>query len=190
MVLISEVSWSKDFGRLHNIFEIKEEKFTEMMQRKIRLMDMEKFEFELKDKVKQRALEPEKVRGIDRCLEDRVKEIDVEFTLERDAYLPDGKILYKKGTKVNPLDYLAFDRKLYFIDGNEDLEWLGRQELGERDMVILVSGKPMEIQKKLDRKIYFDQYGEMSRRFRIDKIPAIVEQRGQRLIVREVKNVR
>lgn len=48
------------------------------------------------------------------------------YELKEDVILPCGKILYKAGIKVNPLDYMGFDRELIFIDGRdkEQIDWL------------------------------------------------------------------
>lgn len=121
---------------------------------------------------------------------------DPTYILTEDAVLPCGRVLYKAGTAVNPLDYMNLDRRLFFIDGREEkqVEWLkGQLLLEERsfdkkieDRVILVGGSPVELQDKLGFEVYFDQAGELTTRFGIKGSPALAEQDGKSLKIVEV----
>jgi conjugal transfer pilus assembly protein TraW len=51
--------------------------------------------------------------------------------------------------------------------------------------VVLVGGKPLELEKELETPIYFDQFGELTSKFKIAFVPAIVEQDGKYLKVTE-----
>lgn len=190
MILMNSIVEAKDFGKVHNTFEIQEERFLEMIKRKMQLMDMEKFEHEWKESIKTKAIAPIPVVGIGRSKKSQQRIVNMDYELPEDVILEDGRVMYLKGTKVNPLDYIRLDRKIYFFDGDEekDLKWIGDQNLGERDLLILVKGKPFEVKKKLGREIYFDQQGQLCKRFDIRNIPSIVMQVGEEIIVEEIEN--
>ena len=50
-------------------------------------------------------------------------------TPDKDAVLPCGKVLHRAGTKVNPLEHMNLNRRIFFIDSREELqvEWLKEQ---------------------------------------------------------------
>jgi conjugal transfer pilus assembly protein TraW len=106
--------------------------------------------------------------------------------------LPDGKLLYKAGTTVNPFDHMHLEKKLIFIDGRdeEQVEWFKGQrrieQIKEEDKLILVAGRPFDLEKELDREVYFDQSGSLVQKFKIEQVPAIVEQEEKVLRIREI----
>ena len=131
LIFLASVSYAKDFGKVHHVFEIKEERFLQMIQRKLKLMDMQKFEEDWKASVKQRSLEPKAVEGIGKSIENSSKVVDITFELPEDAILENGKILYPRGTKINPLDHMDLGYKIYFINGDDrgSLEWIKKENL-------------------------------------------------------------
>jgi hypothetical protein len=52
--------------------------------------------------------------------------------------------------------------------------------------IILTGGRPLELERELENPIYFDQFGELTGRFNIAYVPAIVEQDGKYLKVTEI----
>jgi len=52
--------------------------------------------------------------------------------------------------------------------------------------LILVKGAPLDLMRARQRRFYFDQGGTLVKRFGIRAVPAIVEQQGRILLVREV----
>ena len=109
-------------------------------------------------------------------------------------YLPGGKLLYAAGTKVNPLDHMEWEGKLVFIDAKdkEQIAWVKKNhiDMSEIDVddakIVLVAGKPLELEKETGKNIYFDQFGELTSKFNISHVPAVVEQEDKHLKVTEV----
>ena len=52
--------------------------------------------------------------------------------------------------------------------------------------IVLVAGKPLELEKETGKNIYFDQFGELTSKFNISHVPAVVEQEDKHLKVTEV----
>ena len=86
---------------------------------------------------------------------------------------------------MNPLEHISLSSGLIFLDGTREthLAW-AREQVGNFKW-ILVKGKPIEIEEKEKRPIYFDQLGVYTSRFHIENIPAKVIQRGKHLQVEE-----
>ena len=142
-----------------------------------------------------RVENPTPVAGIKQATENREFWHDPTYMLPEDAVLPCGKILYKAGTIVNPLDNMNLERRLFFVDGREKVQirWL-REQLEQhsqeqdspmQNMVILVAGNVLKAQEELGIQIYFDQSGEITNKWGIKATPAIAEQDGKRLSIKE-----
>ena len=89
-----------------------------------------------------------------------------------------------KGTQVNPLKEVSWGDPWLFIDGTDD-EQLAVAGADHVSKIILVKGIPQEITKKLNRAIYFDQQGILSRKLGIQQVPCRVVQEGLYLKIHE-----
>lgn len=87
---------------------------------------------------------------------------------------------------------MKLDKKLVFIDGTDidQIKWfikqVGEGNFKEEDKLILVNGRPLELGDELQRPVYFDQAGVLTSHFKIEQVPAIVEQEGKLLRIREI----
>ena len=186
----------KDFGNLGANYPVAEESILLMFQKKLGTLDLKKEEERMRKVAEERVKNPAPVSGIVPAKETREFWHDPTYILTEDAVLPCGRVLYRAGTAVNPLDYMDLDRRLFFVDGREEkqVEWLKSRLLpdsssGENkieDRIILVGGSPVELQDKLGFEVYFDQAGELTTRFGIKGSPALAEQDGKSLKIVEV----
>lgn len=193
-----------DLGKHGATYEVVEEGFVAMLKNRLSWLDVQQHQEEMLRTAKRQILEPAPVLGIKATSQPREFWYDPNFTLTKDIKLPDGKILHKAGTTVNPLDHMVFDRELIFIDGRsqKQVEWLkARLEVVQANSeekhneqnnnleirIILVGGKILELQEDIGRTLYFDQAGELTNKFGIEQVPAIVVQDGKSLKISEIK---
>ncbi|MEA3241218.1 MAG: TrbC family F-type conjugative pilus assembly protein, partial [Pseudomonadota bacterium] len=98
--------------------------------------------------------------------------IDPSVVVSRDITLPDGRIVAKKGTVANPLDYVPFP-KFYAIYNPSDKRqhkimrrWLSLHP----NMTVMATNNNREATEKLDRPVF--PLSEMVRkRFQINEVP-------------------
>lgn len=214
---LSNVAVAKDFGKQGAIFEIKEEGFVAMMQRKLKGVNLAEHEQKMKDLARKRVEEPTSILGITRATKMVSHSFDPSYVLDEDVFLPCGKLLYPAGTKVNPLDHMEWGGRMVFIDGRDSAQiaWVKDnylkteafdkneekllQNLSDQNKgntaytaissdtkIILTGGRPLELEREVKKPIYFDQFGELTGRFNIAHVPAIVEQDGKYLKVTEI----
>ena len=195
--LYCQMAFAKDFGKCGVTTAIKEEGFLAMIARKLKSLDLKKEEEKMLGKTKERINTPIEVKGIKKTTKVRSFTFDPTYILLEDIYLPSGELLHPAGTKVNPLDYMDLDRKMIFTDetDKEQVSWLKNQILEfsriknfkeEELVIILVAGSPLKLQEEINKKIYFDQNGELTSRFNIKQVPAIAEQEGKLLRISEI----
>ncbi|WP_250311505.1 conjugal transfer protein TraW [Rickettsia endosymbiont of Oedothorax gibbosus] len=193
VILLPQITIAKDFGIYGTIFEVKEEGFLTMIQRKLRLVDIEQEQRKMLEIAKNRIEEPVFVTNIKRTEKPQNFTYEPSYIVKEDIILPNDKLLYALGTRLNPLDHMSLDKKLIFINGKDSLqiEWFRQQQsngvIKGEDKLILIAGRPLDLQKELNREVYFDQAGILTTKFKIEQVPAIIEQEGKLLRIREVE---
>ena len=80
------------------------------------------------------------------------------------------------------------DEELKKIEHEQNLVSAGSFNTYNKDdnKIVLVAGRPLELQKEIGSVIYFDQFGELTKKFGIAYVPAIVRQDGKYLKVTEI----
>lgn len=118
-----------------------------------------------------------------RATHDSSRFFDPTLVLPVDIRDAKGRVLWAKGTRVNPLEHHSFDETLLFVDGDdsEQVAWLRRRLTADplpalHDKVVLTGGSPAHIaeQLHLTQPLYFDQDGRLVAKFAIDAVPASV----------------
>lgn len=133
---------------------------------------------------------PKPVEGLVRTKSPRTFYFDPTVIANRRITTPDGKVLVEAGQAFNPLDQVSLSQWLIFFDARDPAqvkkaEALIAQAEG-RAKPILTGGSYIEIQKKWQRPVFFDQQGTLIRKFGIRQVPALVSQEGKRLRIDEV----
>jgi len=188
---------AENLGIRGAVFNILEQPFIQMMQSRLAKIDVSAMEQSMTKGAQQRINRPKGI-NFSEAEEDRVFYFDPTYVLLQDAKLPCGKILHKAGASVNPLDYISLERCMYFIDGTlpHQVAWLKERLENDKggliqNRVILVAGSVFEVQKTLGSElqdiVFFDQAGELSRKFGIKASPAIAMQEGKMIRIEEKK---
>jgi conjugal transfer pilus assembly protein TraW len=180
----------KDYGVVGNTFEILEEDLLEVIETKLKTLaqdgNLQSHQSKIAAGVKETIKRPKPVEGIQHTTKARAFTYDPSITVP--YYLKDhqGKVFYAKGTKVNPLDYQSLTKPLLFIDGDDQpqVEWAMSQHPAAQ--IILTKGSPFELMENLDRPVYFDQEGALTKKLGIFQIPTRVTQQEKHLLIEEI----
>lgn len=133
---------------------------------------------------------PSNLGTVPRAKAGRIFLVDMTYTLGRD--IPDGKggILYPKGYQINPFDTVPFDMTLVLINGDDrnQIEWLVSSSLlnDSKTRIMATGGSSRELAEKFNRPVsYADD--RVTKRFRVEAVPAIIQAQGKLIKVEEVK---
>ncbi len=181
-----------DYGVFGALFQVEEPSILETIY--ARLSDMEAngelaaMEKDMKAKARARIHRPLPVEGLGRTETYAFFEVDLSITLDRDLADHRGVVFARAGTRVNPLDYSRFDRRLVFIDGDDPDQVAFAVDLAAEEPVkiILVNGAPLELTEEHQVLFYFDQGGLISNRFELTKVPAVVSRADPMMLVEEI----
>lgn len=186
---------AEDLGVIGPLHEIAERDLIEVIQGKLRAMqesgELAKMENDYRDQVISGIERPRPVSGIIHSDTTKTHFVDPTFTLDRDVVDEQGRVMYSRGMKINPLDFAGLNQVLVFFDGDDEkqrefaLRSIAEEKLPVKP--ILVSGAPLELMREWKREVFFDQSGILSRHFGITGSPAVVRQDGKRLRVDEIR---
>lgn len=183
---------AKDLGTWGDLWPVQEQSMLSFIQQ--RLGDMEKsgqlaeLQQGFKARVVENTLRPPPVAGLRTDTRAHTHRVDPTVSLREDMADHNGTVFARKGQRINPLDTISLPGPLYFLDADDkrQTDWLAQQPAVLNRKVILVSGNIRDATKRLDTRIYFDQNGELSRRFGLTYIPAVVRQEGKTLVVTSI----
>jgi len=134
---------------------------------------------------------PTAVSGVQTTVTPRVFYVDPGFTLQRNILGANGELLYPAGSRHNPLEVVSLSQPLLFFDGRDSRQiTLARKLLTQyqgRLKPILTGGAYLDLMKRWQTQLYFDQQGRLTQRLGITQVPALVSQEQQRLKVEELQ---
>lgn len=190
-ITLTNTVLAHDFGIMGHTFPIKEEPFVQMITKRLHSIDIAKHQEIIRQKTIEKINNPKPVEGLKRAQKNHSFSFDPTYLLKEDIIMPDGKVLYRAGTSINPLHYIDFDRRLIFIDARDktQIKWLRRYLAKEQSQnrIILTGGKIFELEQKLNTSLYFDQEGVLVNHFGIKALPSVIVQEGYALKITELK---
>ena len=184
----NNTKYVKDYGTRGHMFPIAETSLLQVIYSKLDAAEqsgkLEEMQNEFREKVKRKVLRPTPVAGLVKAERSRSWSYNPAITQLTPITDGRGNVVVAAGTRVNPLDTLSWGKPLLFINGDdsEQVAW-AKTRSGD---IVLVCGAPLELSQELDRSVYFDQGGLLVQRFKIEALPAIVEQDGKLLKVSEI----
>ena len=146
----------------------------------------ERWEAEAKTRARAHLEAPPRVPGIGPATEHRSRRLDPAITVARNLAAPDGTVLARAGTRVNPLDHVRLSRPLLLVDGTRAAEVAWALRYPTPATLVLVAGRPLALARAHRRPVFFDQGGAIARRLDVRATPSVVTQEGRWLRVVEV----
>ncbi|KML57044.1 conjugal transfer protein TraW [Burkholderia cepacia] len=129
------------------------------------------------------------VSGLTAVTEYSSRLIDPTVTYAKPVTNDEGAVIVPAGTRINPLDIVTLHERLVFFDGRDAAQVKAVQAMASRsgDAVkpILTAGSWFDLTKSWKRQVYFDQQGRLTQRFGITRVPAVISQQGNQLLLEE-----
>ena len=187
-------SIAKDYGQQGTAYPIVEQNFLQEIMAKLGVMEkngkLAKFQNGVQKQMVDSVNNPKPVVGITETKFAKSWLFDPTVFLNHDLADQNGRVFYRAGNKVNPLDYISLTRTLIFIDGDNEMQvkWAIYQDKIKKNKtkIILVKGAIIDLMKQTKIRLYFDQNGTLTKKFSINHVPATIEQEGKKLRIKEV----
>jgi conjugal transfer pilus assembly protein TraW len=156
----------------------------EMKQKAAENWDRQKKEYQ--EKI--HTYQPASLQLLPKAEQDRCFTVDMTYTLDRNLTDKDGTVLYPKGYRFNPLDYMSFTIGLVVIDGNDpaQVKWYkdSPYSSNHKMKLLLSGGSAQAMISELNRAVfYLDK--EIATRFQLAAVPSVVVQQDKQIQVTE-----
>ncbi|MEO0347726.1 MAG: type-F conjugative transfer system protein TraW [Pseudomonadota bacterium] len=195
MLVIGYSVNAEDLGEWGQTWPIVEADPIAMIQQKLSVMadngELAQRQLQLKQMYQERAKQPEAVSRLLPTAKCHQFYYDPSIVTDRDIRDHQQRLIVAKNTKFNPLDKVSINYELIFFNATieQQLNWaVNRYNKADiKPKLILISGRPIELQERYHIPFYFDQSGVISNKFGLQQVPAIVKQQGKKLLINEVK---
>lgn len=180
------------FGPLYQIKEIDMlDQIMAKLKEKEKSGEIKRIQEQTAKKAMRELKSPTPIAGIQRTKTPRSFYYDPSYKQETSVYAPDGRLIVPAGTTVNPFNYLNMSKHLLFIDARDSQQVSFAKKILDKyngkAKIILVGGSWIDLMKKWEVQVFYDQSGTLSKRFAITQVPALVYQEGKRLRIDEIK---
>ena len=192
---VSSGAGADDLGVVGPTYKITERDALELITSKLKQMErsgeLAQYQEDYKNRVINSIEHPRTLAGFKSTETASTHYYDPSMVTGKDIVDAAGKVIYARGTRVNPLDYVGWNTYLLFVDGRDEKQLaFSKKVVASSDRpvkVVLVAGEPMALMRKWKSTVYYDQGGKLTRRFAITQVPAIVRQEGKRLRIDELR---
>ena len=178
---------AKDLGTYGATYPIMEGDAIAQMKKAIAGYDWEKFKRKQRGKIKN--YKPQDLVDLPTAREDKVFKVDMTGSIKEDIIGRDGVVIYPKGYRYNPMEYVFMRRILVFINGKEEkqIEWYKKSPYPTdmRTMLLITDGSYLNVRKKLKALAVYYANKEIIERMGIKAVPSVAVQKGTELEVRE-----
>jgi conjugal transfer pilus assembly protein TraW len=183
-----------DLGRFGEVYDIAEIDLLEAIKSRLATLDGPR----LKQQAIARFWQKRPFEVLPESREDRDRTIDLTVTAPRDLIAPNGNLIVRAGHAVNPLDQMAFGLCLIVFDATQKAQVDTIRQMSCRDkntrVLYLATQLSREngweglksLETMLDAPVYL-LTPDVRQRFQLQHVPAVVEQAGNRIVVRERK---
>jgi len=178
---------AKDLGKYGATYPIIEEDAISQLKKAIAKYDWEKFKIKQKEKIKN--FKPKDLVDLPVAKEDKVFKVDMTGAIKEDIIGRDGEVIYPKGYRYNPMEYVFMRRIIVFINGKDEkqIEWYKKSPYPTdmRTMLLITDGSYLDVRKKLNTLTVYYANREIIERMGIKAVPSVAVQKGTELEVQE-----
>ena len=191
-IAFSIESHAIDLGNVGTIYPIKEENLINVakarVQKRIDNGEWNKEVEKWKKRTRKYVERPDPVI-LPKATQYSVHYYNPAIVLQNDILDQYGQVLFKKGTQVNPLDYISLSRPIIFFNADDKAQkvWAKNIWLMQPSVrIILTQGAIMQLMKEWQKRVYFDQHGIYTSKLNITALPALITQENKVLKVEQI----
>ena len=114
--------------------------------------------------------------------------VDPTVTLSQDIWTPDGALVAKAGTRINPFERVHFSKTLFFFNGDDaqQVAWAKSHYKDYEQVKFILTGGDIRDAAAVFGRIYFDMGGVLTTQLQIRHVPSVVNQDGLLWTVTEI----
>ena len=149
--------------------------------------ELKRYQDEVQRRVSQHILRPTPL-ALSTTRSPRTFLVNPETTVNQDICTPSGLQVARRGTTLNPFDYVAFSKTLLFFNGDDkhQVAWVQAHYQDYAHVKFILTGGDIRDAANRFGRIYFDINGRLTARLHVQHVPAVVRQAGRQWRVQEI----
>ncbi|TKA98393.1 hypothetical protein FAZ78_00815 [Cereibacter changlensis] len=183
---------AKNFGSYGTLFPVAEPDFLEEILSRFRAMEKDgglaQMERDMQQRTRDYLARPTAGAILPPATDYRAFEFDPSITLDRDLSDHEGRVFATAGTRINPLDYSGFAKRIVVIDGDAPGQVAFALSEGDEldTLIVIAKGAPLDLSRTHGRRFWFDQQGVIVRRFGVERLPTLITRADPVLLIEEI----
>ncbi|HCL6941375.1 TPA: type-F conjugative transfer system protein TraW [Legionella pneumophila] len=179
--LLEPVSHAKNIGQYGQTFPVREEDIRKVIMNKLNALqqsgDLEHVQRDLERKAARQAMRPHPL-ALSTTRKPKTFRISPAVTVSHDIWTPDGYLIAKAGTRINPFERVRFLKTLIFFNADDarQVAWVKKHYTDFKHVKFILTGGDVRVAAELFGRIYFDVNGTISSRLQLQHVPSIVSQ--------------
>lgn len=190
-VFLSQAITAQDLGNYGKVFDVQERDIREVILARLNHMKssgrLDALEKKLQEDMAKRIIRPKPVL-LTTTRNPKAYYVNPEVVVNEDITTPDGLSIAKKGSYINPFDYVTYRKTLFFFDADDAAQraWV-KKHYKDYEFVkfILTKGDIVDASEDIGR-IYFDMGGKLSRYYHLKHVPAVIVQNKKQWKIQEI----
>jgi len=191
----SHIATAEHLGIIGPVYEIAEPNLLEVILAKLRDAQssgvLARLQQEAQRNTKRAIEEPAPVASVSRTTRARSFFHDPSIVVPYAITDAEGKVIVAPGTRVNPLDTVSLSKTLLFFDARDGTQVKRARSLLDQQQgkvkLILTGGSYLELMRRWQVPVFYDQNGGLVAKLGIQHVPAMVSQDGRRLRIDELR---
>ena len=119
--------------------------------------------------------------------EDRLREVSPDYELPFEVRIPNKGVLYPKNYKFNPLKHFNLPSSIVIVADEQDYQLIKDHSLIKENPMYISLTNPLDMNKnRTDSEHFFMLTKKMAERLKIEKVPSIINQVKDKLVINEV----
>jgi conjugal transfer pilus assembly protein TraW len=194
LLALSFSAQAHDLGVIGPVYEIAEPNLIEVILARLRHAestgDLSRLQQDARKNARRALDDPTPVASVSRATKARRYTYDPSLVVPYAITDAEGKVIVPPGTRVNPLDTVSLSKALLFFDARDATQVTRARSLIDQRQgpvkLILTGGSTLDLSRRWQMPVFYDQNGVLVEKLRIQHVPALVTQDGKRLLIDEL----
>lgn len=189
--LYSSLNLASNLGNYGELFPINEEDIRTVIMRRLHQMEatgeMARHQKIVQERIKAKILRPMPL-DLKTTKSPKTFFVDPSIQVARDIVTPDGVLVAKKGTKINPFERVKLNKTLIFFNGDDarQVGWVLKHYRDYQYVKFILTGGNIADAAEHFGRIYFDVGGALKNKLQLKHVPSVVSQEGFLWKIKEI----
>ena len=191
LCLVSNLVVAKDIGNYGQVFPVIEEDIRQVIFKRLHELEatgeLKRHQREIVERVSAHVLRPSPI-GLSTTTTPETYHIDPSIMLVNDVFSPEGVLIAKAGTRINPFERVQLSKALFFFNADDAMQvaWIRNHYKDYQHVKFILTGGNIRESAELLGRVYFDLDGLITSQLQIKHVPAVASQDGLLWKIQEI----